>query len=104
MTKSQFNRITKWQQKTFPNATPMSKLNHLAEELIELADAIKKGEQTRDLEYADCFFLLFGAAAADGMTYSHICEVIEAKFTINKDRQWGTPDENGVVKHIERVK
>ncbi len=104
MTQEQFEKIIKWQRETFIHAHPLSKIAHLAKELQELVGAIKSGDMDRDLEYADCFFLLFGAASADGMTYSMICDAIDRKFEINKARQWGKPDEDGVVEHIKSDK
>ena len=56
------------------------------------------------MEFADCFILLFGAAAADGMSYTDICSCIEEKMKINYKREWGEPDENGVVNHIKTLK
>jgi hypothetical protein len=101
MTEQQFNDITAWQVQTFGNATPFSKISHLSEELEELLADLHANASERRLEFADCFFLLFGAAYADGMSYSDICNAIQEKFEINKVRKWGEPDENGVVKHIE---
>ena len=101
MTKQQFEEITQWQKQTFGQATPLSKLAHLSQELTELCDAIHYNFSDKRLEFADCFFLLFGAAAADGMTYEDICDAISEKFEINKKRKWGKPDANGVVNHIK---
>lgn len=100
MTENQFEYITEWQKKTFGNATAVSKMNHLREEVIELHEAIDCGHPDRRLEFADCFILLFGAAAADGMTYEDIVECIEDKMIINHRRKWGEPKENGVVNHV----
>lgn len=109
MTQEQFISITKWQNKTFGKATPLSKIAHLAEEIQELVDAIKdidhtidfKKERAKKLEWADCFILLFGAAASDGMSYQDIIDSIDDKMVINKNRTWGKPKENGVVNHIK---
>lgn len=109
MTVKQFNEITEWQKVTFPQATPISKLHHLEQEVAELMTEINDGQtgyisETQDnkikLEFADCFLLIFGAAAAYGMTFADICQAIDDKFTINKNRTWGKPDANGVVNHI----
>lgn len=101
MNKKQFKEIVKWQVQTFGHSTALSKIEHLKEEIEELiVDIAIKGLDKR-LEFADCFFLLFGAAAADGMTYEDICNAIQEKFEINKARKWGQPDKNGVVKHIK---
>ncbi|HNQ42521.1 MAG TPA: DUF550 domain-containing protein [Saprospiraceae bacterium] len=101
MTEQQFNEISAWQKETFGQATPLSKLDHLAYELVELVKDLISNNPDRRLEYADCFFLLFGSASADGMSYQDICDAIQEKFEINKARKWGKPDENGVVNHIK---
>lgn len=101
MREDQFKKIIQWQSETFGEATAMSRISHLAEELEELVADLKENKPSKRLEFADCFFLLFGAAASDGMNYEDICNAIEEKFEINKNRKWGTPDENGVVKHIK---
>lgn len=103
MNEQQFNEITAWQKQTFGQATTLSKIEHLKQEIIELELDVTANEVNRRLEFADCFFLLFGAAAADGMTYQDICNAVQEKFEINKKRQWGEPDENGVVKHIKSL-
>jgi hypothetical protein len=101
MTQEQFTAITAWQKETFGEATVFSKLEHLKEELEELQiDAAIDGLDKR-LEFADCFILLFGAAAADGMSFEDVVSCIDEKFEIVKNRKWGEPDENGVVRHIK---
>lgn len=101
MKENQFKEITSWQKETFGEATALSKIAHLREEIEELAIDIASNGIDKRLEFADCFFLLFGAAAADGMTYEDICNAIQEKFEINKVRKWGKPDANGVVNHIK---
>ncbi len=114
MTQTQFEEITKWQKETFSKATPVSKLIHLAGdksegEVRELINAINDEDHLIDhekmratkMEFADCFFLLFGAASAYGMSYQNIVDAIDDKFQINKARKWGKPDANGVVNHIK---
>lgn len=88
MTEKLFNEISAWQKQTFSQATPLSNITHLFEELKELIEALNSYDSKRRLEFADCFFLLFGAAAADGMSYQDICQSIEEKFEINKVRKW----------------
>ncbi len=100
MTPKQFQEISEWQKATFGEATASSKIEHLKEELEELLVEIAIDGTQKDLEFADCFFLLFGAAAAAGMTYADIVNCIDRKFIINKSRKWGKPDQNGVVNHI----
>jgi NTP pyrophosphatase (non-canonical NTP hydrolase) len=108
MTKEQFNEITDWQDETFPESTELSRVKHLIKEVCELEFEAKIFEKSptahnrsnKNQEYADCFFLLFGAAKKAGMSYEDICRAIDFKFEINKNRTWGKPDENGVVEHV----
>jgi hypothetical protein len=103
MTKTMFKAISKWQQETFGQATALSKVAHLEQEVEELRAAIEYDLPEKHLEYADCFILLFGSAASDGMDYDMICEAINEKMAINRQRKWGNPDANGVVNHISDV-
>lgn len=101
MDKKRFEEITNWQRETFPTMTVLSSIIHLQEEVQELkTDAIMKNS-TIGLEFADCFILLFGAAAANGMTYEDIVSCVDEKFKINKQRKWSRPNKDGVVNHIE---
>lgn len=107
MTELQFYQITQWQKDTFPEATPLSKIHHLQQEVEELkVEFIKDGMGVQEvfhrrLEFADCFLLLYGAAAADGMSYQDIQQALYKKMEINYKRKWGKPDENGVVNHLK---
>lgn len=101
MNKELFNNIVEWQKITFPKATALSKTHHLAKEVEELKEDLVNNNPHKRLEFADCFLLLFGTAAADGMSYEDITNCIEEKFEICKNRKWGEPDKNGVVSHIK---
>lgn len=101
MTKELFEEISKWQNETFGQATSLSKLAHLEQETFELEHDIQNNNPDRRLEFADCFILLFGCAASDGMSYENIIACINEKMAINRTRKWGNPDSNGVVNHIE---
>lgn len=108
MTELLLQRITEWQDKTFPKATPLSKLNHLKEELEEIIYEMRIPFSTvaRDKrieeEYADAFLLLYGSAYAFGMNLDDIQLAISRKMDINEKRKWGEPDPiTGVVKHIK---
>lgn len=97
-----FIDLKDWQFKTFPAATANSKLCHLLEEVKEVKEAIATNDKDKRLEFADCFLLLFGAAASDGMSYEDILNAISEKLTICRGREWGEPDANGVYKHIKK--
>ena len=102
MNKLQFFAITAWQNNTFGEATALSKISHLAEELGELVTDLQTNNIGKKLEFADCFILLFGAAASDGMSYEDIIAAIDEKMSINYKRNWGKPESNGVVHHIKQ--
>jgi hypothetical protein len=100
-----FKEITTWQNNTFVHATATSKLAHLQQEMQELLAEIKHENYStrsteRKLEFADCFILLFGAAASDGMNYEDIQACLQQKMAINYQRNWGKPNEDGVVNHV----
>jgi len=99
MTKELFIETIQWQNETFKKATALSKLAHLKEELQELTNDVENDKPEKILEFADCFILLFGAAASAGFTYENIQEAIEEKMNINYRRKWGKPNEFGYVKH-----
>ncbi len=96
--------IADWQDKTFPEANALSKMSHLAKEVIELNKAllhdtemIHKEDLIAD-ELADCQHLLFGIASKCGI---NLYKATKQKFEINKKRIWGKPDSNGVVEHLK---
>lgn len=92
-----------FQNKTFPNNTSLGKVFHLVDEVRELIDALSIRSPDRNLEYADCIMLIYGAAATDGMSYEDIDKALEEKMKINYSREWTAPDENGVVRHIKKA-
>lgn len=94
-----FNVITEWQDRTFPNSNVSSKLSHLKDEIEEVLAATCDTDIKE--EFADCFILLMGAAHSYGMTYDDITTAVINKTHKNVNRKWGTPDERGVVKHVD---
>jgi hypothetical protein len=99
MNRQQYKTIIAFQDKTFPEATPLSCINHLKEEIGELEESIEIGV-LRKLEIADCFMLLFGICHTSGMKYEDIVSAIDLKHKINLKRKWGEINELGYVKHI----
>lgn len=104
MLRAQFDEITKWQKETF-NPTTISCLKHLQEEILEVVFDLKSKMDRRNkrLEFADCFILLYGAAALEGMTYQDIVKAVQEKMEINKKRNWKL-EVSGKHKHIEEKK
>lgn len=99
--------IHEWQVVTFKNADSLSKLRHLQEETEELIDSIiscpyigPRNQMVRQ-EFADNFILLFGSAMSAGFDFKDITEAMREKLEICKKRKWGSPDKNGVVRHIK---
>lgn len=114
MEKEQFEKITNWQNKTFGSGGALPKIAHLEEEIRELKKELtffcenkdlmtytKENKLIKEREFADCFILLFGAAASDGMSFDDIVKCIDEKMQINYKRKWGKPKSNGVINHIK---
>jgi hypothetical protein len=80
-----------WSQKTFPTQCNTSLIEHLRRELKELEES---GDPE---EAADCFLLLLSYAHVNGFD---LFEAAVAKYWVNQTRQWGKPDEQGVVEHV----
>ncbi len=88
--------IAQWSDATFGSCRPATRpLHHLAKEVQELIE-------TPDdrMEYADCLILLLDAYRMAGGSADDLIATCYKKLEINKERQWGDPDENGVVEHI----
>lgn len=92
---SLFEEVRQWQRKTFPTATAKSVAKHLSKEAEELL-----ADPTELSELADVFILAIGVADQLG---ADIFDVIECKLEINKEREWGEPDEHGVIEHVRDV-
>jgi hypothetical protein len=81
-----------WSEETFPLSTPQSIANHLAREAEEL-----KKNPTDEMEMADVQLLLNHLVAITG---TNIVKASRKKLDINRARQWGEIDSEGVVEHI----
>lgn len=103
-----------WQDETFKNATPLSKAKHLQKEVKELISELELPEDKSRisdtmLEFADCFVLLMGSIHKYAnqqrntgnflVTISALEMALSLKLSINKKREWGEPDKDGVVVH-----
>jgi predicted house-cleaning noncanonical NTP pyrophosphatase (MazG superfamily) len=96
---SEFQKwVGEWGNETFnPKRGNNSKaiVHHLEKEVCELMDSNSPEEA------ADCFILLLHHAHALGYD---LLDEARKKMEINKERQWGLPDENGVVEHVKEGK
>src|SRR3970040_2755373 len=112
MTKEQYIKITSWQNETFKEANSLTKIKHLSEEIDELNIALIQQQRFRQSHthidnikeiksnLADCFILLFGIAATEGMSFEDVTTCIDEKMKLNYTRKWGQPNEEGIVNHI----
>ena len=90
--------ICKWQRSTFPYSNVTSKYQHFLKEVRELEEALEIGSIVEKMEeIADCAILLIGIS--DSLDIDFI-KSIETKHEINKKRNWGIPDNKGIVEHI----
>jgi len=116
------DNIKQWSDNTFGNhRTGKPIAYHLKKEIDEVIDAIdvlrgagndkealwrerygdiRKAQTRVKFELADCLTLLLDIAAHEHINVSELLDASEEKLEINKKRNWGEPDENGVVEHI----
>lgn len=82
-----------WSERTFPQSTANSVTVHLMREWWEL-----KASGFEDAsEYADVVLLMAHLAFKKGF---NLVEAVREKFEINKAREWGEVDAEGVVEHV----
>lgn len=93
-------QVNEWGNKIFPRATLRSIYKHLEEEVLdELQEAIAMNDADEIMaELADIQILSLQIAGKLGR---NLVDAVVDKFENNKYRQWGEPDENGVVRHIK---
>lgn len=108
--------IAEWSDMQFgKNRNPISILYHLKKEVPELIDSLEKYNTIKLnddnkykmlneclYEFADCFMLLLDAARCFGLDVNVLEKYVNLKLEINKSREWGEPDENGVIEHIRK--
>lgn len=87
--------VAQWGRETFPASEDRSKILHLQEEVGELAERPWCGE-----EMADVVMIVAHLAAAHEV---NLADEIERKLALCRQRVWGNPDENGVVKAIKKA-
>ena len=76
-----------WATKQFPNATDLSSLIKLEEEIQEIRENIQNGIKD-PVEYADALSCVFDSASRNGINVSAICNAFEKKTEINMQREW----------------
>jgi len=88
-----------WSLKTFPEATPLSSLNHLKSEIREIQESIEDGKPDVK-EFADAQMLLFDAAGRCGIGVQDIFDAFREKLEENKARTW-EQNEDGFYGHVK---
>lgn len=97
------DKIVAVQKVKFPERTVEGMITHLKEEVFELYSSILAKENHEVcMEFADCFILLFGAAALYGLEADEIKTFIKLKLKVVEGREYGPVNELGYRKHIEK--
>jgi len=107
------DRQKEWSDQTFSegkflHARSLPISFHLQKEAAELTEALQNyindpTEATNlkvSQELADVFLLLLDCTAHVGFSVESLTHFASCKFMLNKTREWGSPDENGVVEHV----
>jgi len=84
-----------WSTETFRQATPLSSLLKLHEEVKEVIEAL--GNLDVDAiteEYADCLMCLFDSAGRLGISLDEIFDAFAKKLVKNKARVWSKNPDN----------
>lgn len=91
-----------WSLKTFPEATAISSLRKLEEELKEVEEELNQPSSFGHLaeEYADCLMCIFDSAGRAGVTLEMIRQSYEIKLEKNKKRVWKKNADNS-YSHIK---
>lgn len=96
-----------WSDATFgkyeQQRNPVPVILHLSKETGEVVEAINNsmGDERILSEYADCFLLLLDAARLSGYDARDLIAGSRKKMELNKTRDWGKMDANGVIEHLE---
>lgn len=84
--------IVNWHKKTFPNATDEALNDKLAEESLELLEALVLGQGDVVEEIADVFIVSCTFLDRHGLSFA---DFVAKKMEINKKREWGEEVKNG---------
>jgi hypothetical protein len=82
-----------WSFKTFPEATAISSLRKLEEEIKEIENNIIEGKKDTE-EYADALMCLFDSAGRFGISPEEIFQAFQNKLETNKKRVWKKNPDN----------
>lgn len=99
-----FDSIAEWQQRTFPNATPLGTLAHMEKEIEEIEDCHRWGsdDEVKE-ELADVYILWVAACHRFGFGSAEMQHYIDAKMAKNRKRKWKAPDAQEVIEHVRGI-
>lgn len=86
--------ISEWGDATFPNHTVHTRMEHLRREIKEI-----EASPNDVFEYADVMLIFLHQMQKQNISMQDLLSTCWEKFHIVKRREWGTPDEHGVVEH-----
>lgn len=89
--------IGQWADGVFGSrfGSPHGIIEHLSREVEEL-----RAEPFASEEYADMLMLVMDAARNAGFDMTALYGATWRKLEVNRARQWGTPDEHGIIEHV----
>ena len=114
--------VADWSDSQFGKGNrTVSMLHHLKKEVPELIEAVQAIQDINKLEdnqpvdfmecseiakemfyeFADVFMLIIDSARSMNLNAKALIEFTQQKLEINKKRNWGDADENGVVGHTK---
>lgn len=94
------NELAEWSDQQFGyNRSPIRPIKHLQREVEELLQS-----PDDPMEYADCLLLIIDAFRMAGGNADELIKYGFQKLEINRQRQWGTPDADGVTEHVRDEK
>jgi hypothetical protein len=93
------NELTAWARETFGDGP--GRIQGCFSHMLDEIDELEAGPSDLE-EWADLFILAFQGANLAGFDFNHLMRAVRDKHEINKRRRWDSPDERGVVWHIEQ--
>lgn len=95
MTEHHIKSFVTWSQKAFPEATPLSSLSKLHDEVFELLETLAvNNKDAMAEEYVDCIMCLLDSAARTGITPEQLTHAFAKKLYKNVARKWVKNDDN----------
>lgn len=104
---SVWDKLDRFSQETFGSDEergPIYPLRHLEREAREAQVASVNADVSPESvheEIVDCYLIILDAARRAGMDYEMLLQGAAVKLAINMTREWGEPDQDGVIEHVD---